>query len=383
MRLALGDPFEVEVVKRIFELRITGFGYRAIANQLNKENVACPRRGRWRNLNQRWSMGTIRSIIGNPAYRGAMAYNRCPMTNKRIGEVNILGKQKLKRRSSESDMVLVEGAHEGIVTKEIWGKANRVQQQYSQVCNHRYRESPYLLSGIMKCSRCGFNFQGETHTTRYKNPNWAPSKTLYHNDGGYHAKGLAVCAPLRIRKELIETFVVHSIKEYLAKSNIATRALQQLEEILEADTARVSERERVSVGLTDNTRKMNNLINLVEAGAKVDSVVQLIRELERERDVLQEHLRVIDNSMPTQADLRVMADEIARIVINFQTEFFNSSPSEQKQLIRRFVAAVVIYREEKPRAQCHIRKIPLINASAGSSLECVAGEGLEPSAFGL
>ena len=77
-----------------------------------------------------------------------------------------------------------------------------------------------------------------------------------------------------------------------------------------------------------------------------------------------------------------MADEIARIVLNFQKEFYNSTPAQQKQLIRRFVAGVMVYREDKAKAQCYIRKIPLIEPT-GSSLACVAGEGLEPSAFGL
>lgn len=383
IKLSPGDPLEVQTVKRIFELRINGFGYRAIANQLNTDNVPCPRRGRWKNVNQRWSMNTIKSLIENPAYKGALAYNRFPMTKKRIGEINILGKQKIKRKASKDEMVVVENTHDSIVSKEMWEKANSIHSQSHQATNHRYRESPFLLSGLMKCSHCGFNFQGTTQTTKYDNPNWTPSKTQYYTDGGYHAKGLSVCTPLRIRKDLIETFVVHSIKEYLAQSNIGDMALKKLEEMLEGDELRISERDRVTAGLNENAKKMSNLINLVESGAKIDSVINRIKELEHERDLLQEHLSIIEKSMPTKADLKMMAEEISRIIMNFQSEFYNSSPAQQKQLLRRFVAGVMVYREDKTRAQCYIRKIPLTNQSMGSSLQFVAGAGLEPAAFGL
>jgi hypothetical protein len=225
----------------------------------------------------------------------------------------------------------------------------------------------------MKCSHCGFNFQGTTQTKKYANPDWEESKTRYYNDGGYHAKGLSVCTPLRIKKDLIETFVVHSIKEYIAQSNIGQTTLKKLEEMLEGDDLRISERDRVMVSLNENAKRMSNLINLVESGAKLDSVIQRIKELERERDLLQEHLHIIEKSVPSKADLKMMADEIARIVMNFQNEFYNSTLAQQKQLIRRFVAGVMVYREDKAKAQCYIRKIPLTNSSMGSSLPCVAG----------
>jgi DNA invertase Pin-like site-specific DNA recombinase len=383
VKLALGDPLEVQTVKRIYELRLKGFGYRAIANQLNMDQIPCPRRGRWKNLNQRWSMVTVKSIIENPAYKGALAYNRFPMTKKRLGETDILGKIKVKRKATREEMIIVEGTHDSIISKDVWEKINSMNKPFNQLSNRRYRESPFLLSGLIKCSHCGFNFQGTTHTTKYDNPNWPPSKTQYYHDGGYHAKGLSVCTPLNIRKDLIETFVIHSIKEYLVKSNIGEKALQKLEEMLEGDQLRITERDRVLAGLTENSKKMENLIKLVESGVQVNSVIQRIKELEHERDLLQEHLRIIEKSIPTKSDLKVMADEISRIVMNFHNEFQNSSYAQQKQLIRRFVSGVMIYRENKTRAQCYIRKIPLTNQSMGFSLPCVAGVGLEPTAFGL
>ena len=57
--LVLGDPLEVDTVKRIFEMKATGHGYKKIAERLNDEKTPCPQRGRWRSEDRKWSCGTI------------------------------------------------------------------------------------------------------------------------------------------------------------------------------------------------------------------------------------------------------------------------------------------------------------------------------------
>jgi DNA invertase Pin-like site-specific DNA recombinase len=383
VKLGPGDPLEVRFLKLIFELRLRGYGYRAIANHLNQENVPCPRRGKWRNLNQRWGMSTIKGIIENPAYRGALVYNRFPMTKKRIGEIGALGKKKLSRRSPQKELIIVENAHEAIVSKEDWSKVNESKSRSYSVHNHRFRESPFLLTGILKCMKCGFNFQGSTQIKKYSNPNWMMNKEQYYKDGGYHSKGIAVCDPLLIRKDMMESFVIESIKAYVTKSNIAQNALYRLEEYIEKETVDNSEEETILTAIEENKKKTKNLINLAESGVKVESVLQRIQELEHANDLLQEQLRSIDKRRPEKSDIKMMAIEIERIVNNFQNEFQNGTLADQKDQIRRFVSAVVIHRTGQPRAHCYIRKIPLINQSTGLSLQYVAGEGFEPTTCGL
>jgi predicted nuclease with TOPRIM domain len=166
----------------------------------------------------------------------------------------------------------------------------------------------------------------------------------------------------------MESFVIESIKAYVTKSNIVQNALYRIEEFMENETVDNSDQEAVLTTITENTKKMNNLINLVESGAKVESVLQRIKELERANDRLQEQLRTIDQARPEKADLKMMANEVERIVANFENEFHNGTLTDQKDQIRRFVSAIVVHRTDKPRVQCYIRKIPLIDRSTGLSL---------------
>lgn len=80
VRFVLGDPEESRVVRFIFEQRAAGRSPTLISKLLNNGAIPCPRRGRWRNADKKWSYGTIRSIVENPSYHGARVYNRNSMS---------------------------------------------------------------------------------------------------------------------------------------------------------------------------------------------------------------------------------------------------------------------------------------------------------------
>jgi len=145
VRLEVGDGSEAEVVRRIFEMKGTGVGFKTIANTLNSEGVQCPRRGKWRDKNQKWSCGTIRSIIQNPVYYGARVYNRFPK--------NKLSGLPRGKRNDEKEWKIRENAHSGIVSKELFERANTSKlYKYAGGSSMAVR-SPYLLSGLVKIGR--------------------------------------------------------------------------------------------------------------------------------------------------------------------------------------------------------------------------------------
>jgi site-specific DNA recombinase len=61
------DPDEAQTIRRIYSMRHQGMSYRAIADVLNGEGIPTKRGGRW-------YAGTVRYILDNPKYRGAIEY---------------------------------------------------------------------------------------------------------------------------------------------------------------------------------------------------------------------------------------------------------------------------------------------------------------------
>ena len=73
----IGDSAEVEIVKKMFQWKAQeGYGYSKIAKKLNAEGCPCPKRGRWNQSDRKWSVGAVRYILANPAYKGIDRYGR-------------------------------------------------------------------------------------------------------------------------------------------------------------------------------------------------------------------------------------------------------------------------------------------------------------------
>jgi hypothetical protein len=128
-------PEEAVVVRYIFRLYLQeGMGIRRIAGQLNEENVPTRRGGRW-------SMVSVRDLLRNRVYLG---------TYTRFG-------------------VKVPGSHPPLVSQDDFRRVQeRLQSRHGP--GRTRTVVPFLLSGLVYCTRCGGRMIGvsrrQTWTTK-------------------------------------------------------------------------------------------------------------------------------------------------------------------------------------------------------------------------
>lgn len=354
----LGDEAEVKTVQRIFRMKASGHGYRSIAEQLNAEKIPCPKRGRWRNKNQLWSMITVQNMITNPSYCGDRVYNRHPLSKKTKGESNVLGKTKDRWISDKQEWVIQQDAHPAIVNRELFEKANSIPNRPTEARrNSHFYESQYLLTGMVKCEHCGFNFQGQT----YRKTNHQ-----YYVDGGNMNKGKSVCVRTSIRKEVLEDFVVELILESLPFSKPAAR----LEEMIREHLAGQRQGDSIIAGLERRAqeidRKIQNLLDAVEKGIDLDTVLYRIRELEEEKKAL-ERKRGESSVCQNRLDPKAASSQVAEFFLNFRDKFANAPLAERKALLRQVVLGVSVNPSSRV-AQCSVTKIPMVNPALRAAL---------------
>jgi site-specific DNA recombinase len=125
-------PEEAVIVRYIFRLYLQeGMGIRKIAGQLNEENIATRRGGRW-------SMVTVRDLLRNRSYLG---------TYTRFG-------------------VKVPGSHPPLVSPDDFRKVQeRLQTRHGGVRERTV--VPFLLSGMAFCARCGNKMIGVSRRQRW------------------------------------------------------------------------------------------------------------------------------------------------------------------------------------------------------------------------
>jgi len=105
VKFALGDPSQVEIVRRIFKSYAGGASVREIAANLVADGVPSSR-------GLSWSPGTVYHLLQNEAYRGALAY-LCRNGEKRSA--------LLKLRENDSGRVVrFENAHTAIIEPSLW-----------------------------------------------------------------------------------------------------------------------------------------------------------------------------------------------------------------------------------------------------------------------
>ena len=118
----IGKPEEVETIRYIFEERAKGAGYIIIVESLNRRNISCQKRGRWKNRDQKWSTVTVKTILENPTYYGARIYNRnsmSPILAQSSGKDPKAHASYPHWRNRKEEWIIVENAHDPIVTKEL------------------------------------------------------------------------------------------------------------------------------------------------------------------------------------------------------------------------------------------------------------------------
>ena len=141
-------PEEAEIVRRIFDMYLSGMGDQKIANTLNDEGVKTF-------TNKKWYNNTIKGILTNPDNAGYL------VLQKTYREDHISKKKKLNK--GVKPKFEVEEDHEGIVDKETFEKACAIRKERTHVSEQR---KPSLFSGMIKCSCCGHNFKHKTRGDR-------------------------------------------------------------------------------------------------------------------------------------------------------------------------------------------------------------------------
>lgn len=141
-------PEEAQVVRRIFEMYLSGMGRTAIAKRLNSEGITingCP-----------WQEMSIFYILRNEKYTGDMLLQKWHTPDYRT-------KKRLPNRG-QWRQYLVRECHEPIIDREMFEAAQLEIERRKRTFAPRgnaplsSKEQPKLFTGLIKCKACGSAF---------------------------------------------------------------------------------------------------------------------------------------------------------------------------------------------------------------------------------
>ena len=122
------------------------------------------------------------------------------------------------RENPESDWIIAPNTHEPLVPPTVLDRAQELMKSRARDgAGRNFRigsglRSPYLLSGLLSCGRCGQNYQGRVvHSTKCRKDG-SKIKTYYYACGGYVMKGNSACEKFLLRKTPVEEAILETIQ---------------------------------------------------------------------------------------------------------------------------------------------------------------------------
>ena len=203
-----------EVVRRIYDLCISGMGTCRIAQTLNANDVPSPRNHHeivcpdYYKTPQRkfkWSPETVHNILRSRIYRGDMVQGIYDCARF---------KRTPNKRKPREEWIITPNTHEPLIAPETWDHVQKCLDTRKRVIRSNELQ---LFAGFIKCKDCGYAL---AYARRYG--------TEYYSCGHYRRNGLEYCTQHYINKQLLMDIVLNDIRHYakLAKDRQETLAAQ-------------------------------------------------------------------------------------------------------------------------------------------------------------
>ena len=230
------EETEAAVVRRIFEMRLSGMGQVAITQELNRQGIQ-PRDGK------PWTVYRVRYILSNERYIGDSLFQKKyiadPLSHKSV------------RNHGERDQYYIHDTHEAIISRENFQKVQESFQNQSP----RRSKTPHLFVHRILCPQCGCHYR---YIRSSGKPYWG------------HASQSEIepsCKDIRLPEESIQAAFVNLLGKLHTHSNaILSPIFSLLEEIAARQERGNAKLYELNTALADLNEKAHTLQRLHNKG---------------------------------------------------------------------------------------------------------------------
>ena len=303
------DAATSAVVERIFGMAEVGRGILDIIRTLNDEGIANP-------TGRLWSKNGVHIILRNESYTGTLVWG----VDAKDG----------------APPVRVEKAFPAIVSQQEFRRITRsLRSKAPARVNPRRASSPYLLSGLVKCEKCGKALTAaEAKSGKYS----------YYVCHSLLKKGKGTCKTPRLNSKRFEKLMIDQIRaNILTESNIRD-LVRLMDEEMDGVAAEQRERlENIEAELIEVRRRLDRVWHVIEnSELDISDATSRIREhrerqekleiaAEEARALLSERRAVLDN-----------VDTIAAFAEDMSDFLMTSEITESRVFIKSFVKEIKV-----------------------------------------
>lgn len=390
------DEAQAKIIRRIFrEYAYFNKSPKTIASDLNRQGVPCPSGKEWgqSTINGNRRRGT--GILNNHLYNGELIWNRQkfikdPATGRRVPRFN-----------PEKEWIRINVPEQRIICQDLWKAVKAKQKELDQKEGNLVdkKRPKHLLSGLLTCGECGGGYS-KVNTDRY-------GCSTARN------KGDSVCANKKtIQASILEGAVLTALETHLMQDELVKVFCEEynknINRLRAYQQAAVKKHE---AELSKLDKEKANLIQAIKDGVSADLIKD---ELEKITEKQSELKNLIHNQ---SKDIRPefhpsMARRYRKAINGLRSALKSGEAAEAKEHVRALIEKIVLT-PKKDRKELSIdlygdlagilkiasedksmknmviqekrlgKKAVNDNFLSEPSITVVAGEGFEPTTFGL
>lgn len=364
---------EAPAIREMFRLcSETDMGVNGVAKYLSSHGVE--KRPRQNGSSSFFGTTTIRRILTNPVYFGAIAYGR------RKSE-QVKGTRQTHLVWSD-DYILIEGAHEAIVGREQWDfvqeKLEKNAKKYQRV-NKSGHERTHLLTGLVKCPLCGVGMYSNVSVKKKKDGSDYKAFYYYHCKHRNGTLGEKCSFNKQINEELLDAAVAEVIVKVVSTPRFADMMRSRIN--TEIDTSAVDrDIQTITLALKKSYSHKAAILKEIDlldpndrhyTRAKKDLNERLYKKYD-EIDALEESLKESKAKKAALEADKITADNIYQIMLSFERLYALMNEEERRQLVTLLIDEIQIHPEKQANGQWlkSIRfKLPIIENNMEISLD--------------
>ncbi|MCR2045527.1 recombinase family protein, partial [Anaerosalibacter massiliensis] len=300
---------ESYIVKEIFDLYLSGKGYKQIANILNSKGYKNKR-------GKPFVFNSIPSILKNKKYIGVYEFNK---TSRSYGDD---GKRNVKKYKDEKDIIRLENAIPKIIPMEVFNMAQEELQRRAKGRGKSKALRDYFLSGITVCGKCNRKMTGHSQR-RIK----GGEPYFYYRCTGCNNS---------IRCEVIEKKVLDELNE-LIFSDLDSILDKIHKYILENQKKTPKELKYLQNELEKTNEEIENIVNLIVKGVGSLELGKKLEQLEEYREMIQDRINIVN------VKAAVPESELREWLLNVKKDL--DKGTNLKKIVSSFVREIRIYEE--------------------------------------
>ena len=336
---------EAQTVREIFRLYVEeNLGIIGVARRLNAEGVkkVVRQNGKY----DTFTTDFIKKILDNPVYKGKIAYGR-RKTEKVNGEH---GKTRIVKEKDESNIILVDGLHEAIVSEELWERAHSKRMATGNRKEKLEQDHQYILSGLVRCPSCG--------KTMYGVPNRKKKK-----DGTYYKISYAYkCRQTRNTTEIpcgcskqyncsdLDAEFAFAISLCLLTPDIIDSVVEQLNKEfdmseLEAKLQQLTARQKELTGIQKKYEQAQRNIPITDKhyDRKFENYARQLEEIYEQLDEVETLIYTTQEKINNATATKKSREDAIKLITSIGASFGTLSPLAQKRFANMLIDRVDIF----------------------------------------